>query len=144
MFEEGGRMKSCLKKNFKEIKIFRPGKTGILTFLKVAQVLLYHKMSEGQVYFSRNSKRVWLIFKLFMVICQWKPNQGYFCHLCKSYSSFRYDFKGYKKRGMKYMGSTTVYSYLQAVGIYNAHEPHCFFPPESSDIMMATSFAGTN
>ena len=31
-----------------------------------------------------------------------------------------------RKRGMKYMGSVTVYSYLQAVGLVNDHEPHCF------------------
>lgn len=37
--------------------------------------------------------------------------------------------KDLKKRGMKYMGSTTTYAYLQAVGIYNAHEPHCFLSP---------------
>ena len=31
-----------------------------------------------------------------------------------------------KKRGMKYMGSTIVYSYLQATGIINSHEKNCF------------------
>ncbi len=31
-----------------------------------------------------------------------------------------------RKRGMKYMGSVTVYSYLQAVGAINDHEPKCF------------------
>ena len=34
-----------------------------------------------------------------------------------------------KKRGMKYMGSVTVYSYLQAVGVVNDHEPQCFMHP---------------
>ena len=34
-----------------------------------------------------------------------------------------------KKRGMKYMGSVTVYSYLQAVGVVNDHEPGCFMHP---------------
>ena len=34
--------------------------------------------------------------------------------------------KDLRKRGMKYMGSVTVYSYLQAVGIINDHEPQCF------------------
>lgn len=32
-------------------------------------------------------------------------------------------------RGMKYMGSVTVYSYLQAVGVVNDHEPGCFMRP---------------
>ena len=30
-----------------------------------------------------------------------------------------------RKRGMKYMGSVTVYSYLQAVGMVDDHEPGC-------------------
>jgi len=34
-----------------------------------------------------------------------------------------------RKRGMKYMGSVTVYSYLQAVGVINDHEPQCFMHP---------------
>ena len=31
-----------------------------------------------------------------------------------------------RKRGMKYMGSVTVYSYLQAIGLINDHELCCF------------------
>lgn len=31
-----------------------------------------------------------------------------------------------RKRGMKYMGTVTVYSYLQAVGVVDDHEPQCF------------------
>ncbi len=34
--------------------------------------------------------------------------------------------KDLKKRGMKFIGSTTVYAYLQAVGIINSHETGCF------------------
>lgn len=34
-----------------------------------------------------------------------------------------------RRRGMKYMGSVTVYSYLQAVGRVNDHEPGCFLHP---------------
>ena len=37
--------------------------------------------------------------------------------------------KDLRKRGMKYMGSVTVYSYLQAVGIINDHELNCFMHP---------------
>jgi len=37
--------------------------------------------------------------------------------------------KDLRKRGMKYMGSVTVYSYLQAVGIVNDHEQNCFMHP---------------
>lgn len=34
--------------------------------------------------------------------------------------------KDLKKRGMKFVGSTTIYSYLQSVGIINAHDKGCF------------------
>ena len=30
-----------------------------------------------------------------------------------------------KKRGMKFVGSTTIYAYLQSIGIINAHGPEC-------------------
>jgi len=32
-----------------------------------------------------------------------------------------------KKRGMKFVGSTIIYSYLQAAGIINGHGKECFF-----------------
>ncbi len=31
-----------------------------------------------------------------------------------------------KRRGMKFVGTTIIYSYLQAVGVINSHEPDCF------------------
>ena len=31
------------------------------------------------------------------------------------------------KRGMKYVGTTIIYSYLQAIGIINSHEDDCFY-----------------
>ena len=34
--------------------------------------------------------------------------------------------KDLKKRGMKFVGTTIIYSYLQAIGILNAHEKECF------------------
>lgn len=33
--------------------------------------------------------------------------------------------KDLKKRGMKFVGSTVVYAYLQAIGVYNAHLEDC-------------------
>ena len=35
--------------------------------------------------------------------------------------------KDLKKRGMKFVGTTIIYSYLQAVGVINSHEKDCFF-----------------
>lgn len=31
-----------------------------------------------------------------------------------------------RKRGMKFIGTTTIYSYLQAVGVIDSHESDCF------------------
>lgn len=31
-----------------------------------------------------------------------------------------------KKRGMKFVGTTIIYSYLQAIGVVNDHEKNCF------------------
>lgn len=34
--------------------------------------------------------------------------------------------KDLKKRGMRFVGTTIVYSYLQAVGVIDSHEPGCY------------------
>ena len=34
--------------------------------------------------------------------------------------------KDLKKRGMKFVGSTIIYSYLQAIGLIYSHEEHCY------------------
>ena len=34
--------------------------------------------------------------------------------------------KDLKKRGMKFVGTTIIYSYLQAIGVINSHEEGCF------------------
>lgn len=34
--------------------------------------------------------------------------------------------KDLKKRGMKFVGTTIIYSYLQAAGVINSHEEECF------------------
>lgn len=34
--------------------------------------------------------------------------------------------KDLKKRGMTFVGTIIIYSYLQAIGIINSHEPKCF------------------
>ena len=35
--------------------------------------------------------------------------------------------KDLKKRGMKFVGTTVVYAYLQAIGVIWSHEDECFF-----------------
>ncbi len=34
--------------------------------------------------------------------------------------------KDLQRRGMKFVGSTIIYSYLQAIGVIDDHEPNCF------------------
>lgn len=31
-----------------------------------------------------------------------------------------------RKRGMKFVGSTTIHAFLQSIGVFNAHQPGCF------------------
>ncbi|EFY06137.1 DNA-3-methyladenine glycosylase I [Succinatimonas hippei] len=38
--------------------------------------------------------------------------------------------KDLQKRGMKFVGTTIIYSYLQAVGVINSHEKDCFLAPQ--------------
>ena len=42
--------------------------------------------------------------------------------------------KDLKKRGMKFVGSTTLYSYLQAVGVIESHEPGCFLVEDKKEM----------
>ena len=35
--------------------------------------------------------------------------------------------KDLKKKGMSFVGSITIYSYLEAIGIYNHHDRNCFY-----------------
>ena len=39
--------------------------------------------------------------------------------------------KDLKKRGMKFVGTTVIYAYLQAVGVIYSHEPGCFLANRS-------------
>lgn len=40
--------------------------------------------------------------------------------------------KDMKKRGMKFIGTTTVYSFLQAIGVICSHEKDCFLYKETN------------
>lgn len=39
-----------------------------------------------------------------------------------------------QKRGMKFVGTTIIYSYLQAIGIINSHEDDCFLFKETTGV----------
>ena len=38
--------------------------------------------------------------------------------------------KDLNKRGMKFVGTIVIYSYLQAIGIINSHDKDCFLYKE--------------
>ena len=40
--------------------------------------------------------------------------------------------KDLQKRGMKFVGSTIIYSYLQAIGVIYSHDKECFLYKENS------------
>lgn len=58
----------------------------------------------------------------------WQFTKGGIVYECDKTSSPLSDLisKDLKKRGMKFVGTTIIYSYLQAVGIINSHEERCF------------------
>ena len=44
--------------------------------------------------------------------------------------------KDLQKRGMKFVGSTIIYSYLQAIGVIISHEKECFlFAPKGASLL---------
>ena len=42
--------------------------------------------------------------------------------------------KDLQKRGMKFVGSTIIYSYLQAIGVIYSHDKECFLYREEQDV----------
>ena len=36
-----------------------------------------------------------------------------------------------RKRGMKFVGSTTIFAFLQSIGFYNSHQPDCYLHPDN-------------
>ncbi len=38
-----------------------------------------------------------------------------------------------RKRGMKFVGSTTIHAFIQSIGIFNSHQPDCFLYKCSTD-----------
>lgn len=58
----------------------------------------------------------------------WHWTEGKVIHETGRTSSALSDqiFRDLKERGMKFVGTTIIYAYLQAVGVIYAHEPTCF------------------
>ena len=47
-----------------------------------------------------------------------------------------------KKRGMTFIGSTTVYAFLQAIGIINAHSEECFCSTQTLEKYIRSQYDG--
>lgn len=71
---------------------------------------------------------------------EWGSFSAYIWHFTKGTTIYETDCissplsdlisKDLKKRGMKFVGTTTIYSYLQAIGIIYSHERDCFLHQE--------------
>ena len=81
--------------------------------------------------------------KIFMEIQkEYKSFSNYIWHFTKGNVIYEYNkttsslsdeiSKDLYKRGMRFVGSTIIYSYLQAVGVINSHEPNCFLQKEDT------------
>ena len=80
--------------------------------------------------------------KIFMEIQkEYKTFSNYIWHFTKGNVIYEYNkttsslsdeiSKDLYKRGMRFVGSTIIYSYLQAIGIINSHDNKCFLYKES-------------
>ncbi len=68
---------------------------------------------------------------------EWASFDRYLWHFTEGQTLYEYDrtssplsdtiLKDLQRRGMRFVGTTIVYAYLQAVGVINAHEPKCVF-----------------
>ncbi len=68
---------------------------------------------------------------------EWASFDRYLWHFTEGQTLYEYDrtssplsdtiSKDLQRLGMRFVGTTIVYAYLQAVGVINAHEPKCWF-----------------
>ncbi len=68
---------------------------------------------------------------------EWASFDRYLWHFTEGQTLYEYDrtssplsdtiSKDLQRWGMRFVGTTIVYAYLQAVGVINAHEPKCWF-----------------
>lgn len=91
----------------------------------------------------RNRNKILSAIKNAAIICEIQKEKGSFCNYLWSFVEYQPIVnqdnvmkttselsdrisKDLKKRGMSYVGSVTIYSFLQAVGIVNDHHQDCF------------------
>ena len=88
----------------------------------------------------RNRRKIEASVRNAKVFMEIQKEYGSFAHYLKTFTNdvILYEFdkttndlsdklsSDLKKRGMAFVGSTIIYSFLQAIGIINSHEPGCF------------------
>ena len=67
---------------------------------------------------------------------EWGGFSNYIWHFTNSKTVYEFDktssplsdaiSNDLKRRGMKFIGTTVIYAYLQAIGVINSHTPNCF------------------
>lgn len=91
----------------------------------------------------RNRRKIMAAIKNAQIFLQIQKEFGSFCEYIWHFTDHQIIFCGdnqpvthneisdlisrdLKKRGMSFVGSVTIYSYLEAIGVFNNHQKHCF------------------
>lgn len=77
---------------------------------------------------KKHSKKSQAFARGFFVIkCKYITNEKIIYEIDKTTSNFSDCISGdLQKRAMKFVGSTIIYSYLQAIGIIYSHDKECY------------------
>ena len=116
--------------NFNPIKISKYNEEKIISLLQNEKIIRNRRKIEAII----TNAKIFLDIKK-----EWNSFSNYIWHFTnnriiknlddnfKTTSSLSDEvYTDLKKRGMKYVGSVIIYSYLQAIGIINDHELTCF------------------
>lgn len=92
-----------------------------------AAIIRHRRKVEAAIQNARAFRRIQQEFGSFdQYLWQWTSNQIIYEYGQTTSPVSDILAKDLKKRKMKFVGSTTIYSYLQAVGVIQSHEPGCF------------------
>lgn len=116
--------------NFDPYKIIKLKPEKINSYLKNTEIIRYEKKLNAIV----DNAKAWIELKqnkLSLVNLIYGDNPKIFVQKRNETLITRNDFsdelsKKLKKLNFKFIGSVTIFSYLQAIGYYNDHEPNCF------------------
>ncbi|MCM1146124.1 MAG: DNA-3-methyladenine glycosylase I [Clostridium sp.] len=115
-------------------KICHYGEKEISEMLQNASIIRNHKKIEAAINNTkvfRDIQKEWGSFSEYI----WHfTNRKIIYEAGKAYSALSDEIANdMKKRGMKFIGTTTVYAYLQSIGIINSHDADCFMYKSKED-----------